>query len=570
MRYSFSFGPFRLDPRERLLLRGNEIVPLAPKVFDILLTLVQQGGALLGKDELLRRVWPDAIVEESNLTQYVYALRKILGDRPDGHPYIETIPRRGYRFAVPVGEVPVRDSPLPLRSLAVLPFRCLGAESKDDLGVVLANALITKFSRLEAISVRPTSAILKYTNHEVDLFAAGRELDVDGVLEGTIERSADQIRVTVQLVVVRDATPLWAEKFDEPLTSVFAVSDSVSEQVMQRLKPKFEGVKDERPAGPHSEPQAHQAYRKGRYFWEKRTEEGMQKAISYFEQAIALDPGYALAFSGLADAYFLLGVYRALPPKDSFPKARKAAEKALTLDDTLAEPHCSLAYIRACFDWDWEGAERGFRRALTLNPSYTTGHIWYSDYLSAVGRFGEAISEVNLALELDPVSVINNLNLALSHYFARRYDRAVEDLLKALELDPYSALGRWLLGQAYRQQGRYAEALGELLQSTNLSGRSPFIVATLGQTYAVSGQAEEARKILQELKKLSRQRYVSPYEIATIYAGLGENGPALKWLGQAVEERSGRLLFLKVDPCWDSLRPDPLFSALFRRIGLEP
>jgi tetratricopeptide (TPR) repeat protein len=373
----------------------------------------------------------------------------------------------------------------------------------------------------------------------------------------------------VQIVRSSGGAPLLAEQFDEHFTNIFALEDSISERVTRALRLRLSSEEKKQITKRYTENvEAYQAYLRGRYFWDKRTEDGMKKAISYFEQAIALDPGYALALSGLADAYFLLGAYRALPPNECFPQSRRAAERALELDDTLAEAQCTLAYVKACYDWDWQAAERGFKRALAINPNYAIGHIWYSDYLSAVGRFEEALAEVRRALELDPLSLINNLNLALPHYFARQYDCAIEQLLKALELDPYSALGRWSLGQAYRQSGRYEEAIGEFSKAMQLSGQSPLVLAALGHTYALSGRMKEALKIIAELQALARQRYVSPYEIATIFAGLGEQDQAFDWLDRACRERAGRLFFLRVDPYWDGLRLDPRFTTLLQSIGL--
>jgi DNA-binding winged helix-turn-helix (wHTH) protein/Tfp pilus assembly protein PilF len=565
----YEFGPFRLDPRDRLLLRNEVIVALPPKVFETLLVFVQHSGHLLNKDELLSHIWPETIMEESNLTQAVYALRKALGQRLDGHHYIETIPRRGYRFVADVREIVQADASRLVRSLAVLPFRSLGTESSEYLRLGMANALITKLSNIQQITVRPTSAVLKYAGNEADPVTVGRELGVDSVLDGTIERSDDRIRVTVQLMRSGDGAAIWGETFDEQFTNIFGVEDSISEQVTRVLQLRLSGEEKRQLTKRYTENvRAYQAYLKGRYFWEKRTEEGMEKSIAFFEEAIDVDPSYALAYAGLADAHFLLGVYRARPPRETFPKAQAAAAKALELDSELAEAQCCLAYMKACYDWDWLGAEREFKRALELNPNYVTGHIWYSDYLSALGRFDEALAQVERALEMDQLSLISNLNLALPLYFARQYDRAIEQLHKTLELDQNYALGHWSLGRAYRQQGRYEEAIAELQKAVNLSGMSPLMVAALGRGYAVAGRSDEARKIINELEQLSGQRYISPYDIATIYLGLGERDQAFSWLDQAREERAGRLFFLKVDPYLDSLRPDPRFSALLHSVNL--
>lgn len=567
--HRYEFGPFLVDPHDRLLLRDNRLLPLPPKVFDTLAVFVEHSGDLLEKNELLNRVWPDTIVEEGNLTQAVYALRKVLGCDPDGRPYIETIPRRGYRFVADVRKVEPGATTLPPRSLAVLPFRILGTEADQYLQSGMANAIITKLSNIPQITVRPTSVVLKYVGHQLDPVTIGRELGVDSLLEGTIERSDDRIRVTVQLLRMRDGAPLWGEMIEEQFTNIFEVEDSISEQVARVLKLKLSGEERQKLTKRSTENvRAYQLYLRGRYLLDKRIEVEMNKSITYFNQAIELDPEYALAYTGLAHAHFLLGVYRSCPPKDAFPEARVAAERALEIDDELVEARACLAYVKACYDWNWYEAEKEFRIALELNPNYATGHIWYSDYLSAVGRLDEALTQVDLALELDSLSLINNLNLALHLYFGRQYERAIEQLQKTLELDPYYALAHSTLGTAYTQQERYQEAIEEFRRAVHLSGRSPLMLAALGRVYALSGQSDKARKLLNELINLSAQRYVSPCDFAIIHAGLGEKNLAFEWLDQAYQERSGRLFFLKVDPYWDNLRSDARFANLQHSVGL--
>jgi DNA-binding winged helix-turn-helix (wHTH) protein/TolA-binding protein len=567
--HHYEFGPFLVDPHDRLLLRDKRLLPLPPKVFDTLAVFVEHSGYLLEKNELLNRVWPNTIVEEGNLTQAVYALRKVLGSGPDGRPYIETIPRRGYRFVADVRKVEPVEAALSVRSLAVLPFKTLGTEADEYLQVGVLNAMITKFSNIPQITVRPTSVVLRYARDHADPLTIGRELGVDSLLEGTIERSADRIRVTVQLLRLRDGAPLWGEMIEEQFTNMFAVEDSISEQVARVLKLKLSGEQKQKLTKRYTENvKAYQLYLRGRCLLDKRIEVEMKKSITYFNQAIELDSEYALAYTGLAHAHFLLGVYRSCAPKDAFPKAQAAAERALAIDSELVEARACLAYVKACYDWDWAGAEKEFRMVLELNPNYATGHIWYSDYLSAVGRLDEALAEVDLALELDSLSLINNLNLALHLYFGRQYERAIEQLQRTLELDPYYALAHWTLGTAYAQQERYREAIDEFRRAVHLSSRSPLTLAALGRVHALAGQSNKARKLLNELLNLSSQRYVSPYDIGTVHAGLGEKDLAFEWLDQAYAERSGRLFFLKVDPYWDNLRDDPRFSNLLRSVRL--
>lgn len=568
--HHYEFGPFLVDPRDRLLLRDKRLLPLPPKVFDTLAVFIEHSGYLLEKNELLNRVWPNTIVEEGNLTQAVYALRKVLGCGADGRPYIETIPRRGYRFVADVRKVESPGRTLPVRSLAVLPFRTLGSEADECLQVGVLNAMITKFSNIPQITVRPTSMVLRYAGTSSDPLMIGSELGVDSLLDGTIQRSGDRIRVTVQLLRLRDGASLWTEMIEEQFTNIFAVEDSISEQVARVLKLKLSGEEKQKLTKRYTENvKAYQLYLRGRCLLDKRIEVEMNKSITYFNQAIELDSEYALAYTGLAHAHFLLGVYRSCPPKDAFPKAQTAAKRALEIDDQLVEARACLAYVKACYDWDWVEAEKDFRMALELNPNYATGHIWYSDYLSAVGRLDEALAEVALALELDSLSLINNLNLALHLYFGRQYERAIEQLERTLELDPYYALAHWTLGRAYTQQERYQEAIDEFRKAVHLSSRSPLMLAALGRVYALSGQSDKARKLLNELMNLSAQRYVSPYDIGTIHAGLGEKELAFEWLAKAYAERSGRLFFIKVDPYWDNVRTDSRFTNLLKSVGLE-
>jgi len=366
-----------------------------------------------------------------------------------------------------------------------------------------------------------------------------------------------------------------AERNDEYLEVGMAdalitrLSHTISEQVARALEIVLSGGEKHQLTKRYTgSSEAYQAYLKGRYFWNKRTEENIKKGISYFNLAIEIDPAYASPYCGLADAYLLLGFYRTWPPKQVFPKAKAAALKALEIDDTLVDAKCCLAYVRACYEWDWLGAEQEFRRILEVNPNHAMGRHWYSTLLSAFGRLDEALAEEKRALELDPLSLIVNHGLALMLYFAGQYDSAIEQLRETVELDPNFALGRWSLGRVYRQQGRYEEAMIELRKAIELSGRSPLMVAALGRTYAVSGQRDEARGILDELRRMSRQQYVSPYDIAAIYSGLREKDQTFEWLNQACEEHSGRLFYFNVDPYWDWLRSDARFVAVLRRLGL--
>jgi len=449
------------------------------------------------------------------------------------------------------------------KSIAVLPFKDLNAASEGDyLGSGMTDTLIAKLSNVRQIAVRPTSAVMKYAGASPDTVAAGRELGVDSVLEGTVQRSGDRVRVTVQLLSVGDGKPLWAQSFDERLTDIFAVQDSISEQVTRAMLVKLNGEERERLKNRETENiEAYQAYLRGRHFWNKRNEDGLKRSIQYFQQATDIDPVYAAAYAGMADAYSVLVHYGfASPsPEESLQKAKAAATRALEIDDTLAEAHASLGLIKAYYEHDNLGAEREFRRALELNPNYATAHHWYSDYLAMVDRPAEAMAEIRRAQELDPLSPIINTTLGERLYYARQYDEANEQFRRTLEIDPDFFLARNLLGLGYEQKGMYEEAIAEMTKAKEQSGGGVRYLAALGHTYAVSGRGGDARKVLNELLKTGPE---SSFELAVIYAGLGDKRQALEWLQRSHTKHSVGLL--KADPRLDGLRSDPKFQDLLR------
>ncbi|CAN5818191.1 hypothetical protein BH18ACI4_BH18ACI4_11850 [soil metagenome] len=453
-----------------------------------------------------------------------------------------------------------REGTAAAKSIAVLPFKSLNAPFDDFLGSGMTDTLIAELSNIRQIAVRPTSAVMKYAGATPDTLAAGRELGVDSVLEGTVQRSGDRVRVTVQLLSVSDGKSLWAQSFDERLTDIFAVQDSIAEQVTQTMLVKLNGEERERLKKRDTENiEAYQAYLLGRYFWNKRSENALKRSIKYFQQATDIDPAYATAYAGMADAYSVLVHYgfAASSPEESMQKAKAAATKALEIDDTLAEAHASLGLIRAYYEHDDLGAEREFKRALELNPNYATAHHWYSDYLAMADRQAEAMAEIRRAQELDPLSPIINTTLGERLHYARQYDEAIKQFQRTLEIDPDFFLARYLLGLGYEQKGMYEEAIRELMKAKDLSGGSVAMVAALGHTYAVSGREDEARKVLNELLNTEPE---ASYEIAAIYAGLGENRQAIEWLQRLRKKHSRGLL--RADPRWDNLRSDPKFQKL--------
>jgi len=587
-RLRYEFGPFLLDATEQLLLRDGRPIALKPKLFDLLLILVENSGHVLDKNRLMSEVWPDTFVEESSLTVGIFALRKALGDGRNNHSYIETVPRRGYRFVANVTEAPngggdsvaARRARLSsngeerfeagagVRSLAVLPFKYIGAEAGDEyLGLGLADALITKLTNLRQIRVRPTSAVREYTRAR-DITVAGRELKVDALLDGSIQRARKRIRVTAQLVDGHDGATLWAENFDEKLADIFSLEDSLSDQVVRALSLKLTGEERKQLVKHHTEStEAYHAYLKGRYFWNKRTAEGFKKGVEYFEHAIALDTNYALAYAGLADCYQLLNGYMSRPPRELIPKAKAALLKALQLDDSLAEAHTSLAHLLRR-DWNWSVAEKEFKRAIELNPNYATAHHWYSTYLTVMARFDEAWAEIKMAQELDPLSLAVNRSGGILFYFTRQYDQAIEQLLDTVELDPNFGYAHFVLGMVYAAKGMYDEAIKQYRKTQTLSGKGLELTAYLGHIHALSGRRGEAQKVLDQLKGLSDHGYELHYHIALIYLALGDKDQAFAWLEQAYNERDEELGLLKVDPMLDGLRADPRFMSLLERVGL--
>ncbi|HEY3132941.1 MAG TPA: winged helix-turn-helix domain-containing protein [Acidobacteriota bacterium] len=461
-------------------------------------------------------------------------------------------------------------------SIAVLPFvNASGDPDIDYLSDGITESLISNLSRLPNLKVMSRSSVFRYKvsnpqAHPPDPLAVGRELKVRAVLTGRIVQRGDNLTIGLELVDARDNHQLWGEQYHRKLSDVLAVQADISREISGKLRLKLSGAQNERLARHSTQnTDAYQLYLKGRYFWNKRTGEGLEKSIGYFKQAVDRDPNYALAYAGLADSYAVLGVYEALPPRELFPKAKEAVTHALEIDDTLAEAHASLANAIQNYDWDWAAAEREYRRSIELSPNYATARQWYALYLDAMGRTDEAIAQIRKAQELDPLSMVIAANLGLIFYHGRHYDRAIEECRKALELDSAFSRAHWYLGLAYAQQLRFEEAIAEFQQAAR-SGDVTFPLATLGHAYARAGRREEAQKVLSELMAASKQRYISPYAVATVYIGLGDKDRAFEWLEKAYQDRSEVFVWLKVEPLLDDLRPDPRFAGLMRRVGLAP
>jgi DNA-binding winged helix-turn-helix (wHTH) protein/TolB-like protein/tetratricopeptide (TPR) repeat protein len=629
----YEFDNFCVDAGRRLLLNGgDEPIALTPKIFDTLLYLVSHSGQVIEKDELMSSIWPDTIVEENNLNKNISVLRHVLGENPGEHRYIVTVPGKGYKFVasvvessangikfvdiaqgegqeikrkqegLPAASVPsarrrklvytavavailavgvagvyyLRLAPSstvstpPVRSIAVLPFKPLVAENRDEaLELGMADALITKLSNTRGVIVRPLTSARRYGGMDQDPLAAGRELQVDSVLDGSIQRWGDRIRVTARLVSV-GGEQLWAGRFDEKFTDIFAVQDAVSARVMGALALHLSGEEERRLTKRYTDnAAAYELYLKGRYHLFKLTPTEVRKGGEFFQEAVRVDPAYALAYTGIADAYRTLPITSDVAPKDAFPKAKEAVTKALELDDSLAEAHTMLGWIKFWFDWDWAGSESEFRRAIDLNPNNADAHRGYAHLLSNTGRHDEALKEVERARELDPVSLITNTLQAQFLHFAGRDDEAVRRFEKTFELDPNFWVAHLNLAYVLIHKKMYGPALTELAKAREQSGGNTQTISLTGYVLALSGEHKRARGVLEELRRLSGQRYVPPYSLALVHHGLGEREEALGWLERAYEERDVMLTFLAVDRKWDALRSERRFVSLLEQMNLS-
>mgnify|MGYP003576096355 CR=1 FL=1 len=457
-----------------------------------------------------------------------------------------------------------------IKSIAVLPFKPLVAGSRDEtLELGMADTLITKLSNIRHVDIRPISAVRKYTGLEQDAIAAGRDQQVDAVLDGVIQRSGDQVRVTVRFVRVNDGSQLWSGQFQEHMTQIFAVQDSISERVASALALTLAGAERQQLTKHHTEnAEAYELYLKGRFQINRLTDDGFLKGRDYFHQAVEIDPNYALALAALAESYVVLGGWNVATPNEVFPKARDAAHRAAQLDPTLAEPHATLAMVSFAYDWDWKAAELEFKRALDLNPNYSDGHQMYSYYLTAMKRFDESFTQMQRAKELDPASLSKLAGIGEIFNYMGRTDEAIQQFQKCLELDPNSGFSYWSLGNVYVHKKMYDDAISQYKKAIPLSGTSPDEPSTLAYAYAKSGRKKQALETLKELIKRSEGSYVSSTLLATIYAALGDRDQALKFLRKAVEQRDGVLTFTNTDPIFADLRSDSQYAEILSRVGL--
>ena len=463
--------------------------------------------------------------------------------------------------------------PSQIKSLVVLPFENLsGDKDQQYFTDGMTDELIAHLAKIRSLRVISRTSSMEYKDTHKTLSQIARDLNVDAVIEGTVLRSGNQVRITAELVQVATDRHLWAETYESQLGDVLGLQSQVASAIVNEIRVNLSPEEQQRLASARTVTgESYENYLKGRYYWNKRSQEGLTKAIEYFQLAIEKDPNYALAYAGLADCYSIIGsaIVGTVPSQDVAPKAKAAAVKALQLDDTLAEAQTSLATVRFNYDWDWAGAASGFQRSIALNPSYATAYQRYSLYLMAMGRTNESLVQMTRARELDPLSISMNFSLGWRLYMARKYDQAIEQLQNTLEMDPNFALPRMVLGQAYEQKNAYPQALSELQKAVGISHDSPQMLGALGHAYGASGNRSEAERVLAKLMEQSKKQYVSPFYVAIVYVGLGENDKAVDWLERAYADRSNAIVFSKVDPQLDRLRSTPRFQSLLHRLALQ-
>lgn len=592
----YEFGPFRLDASVPLLLREGRPVSLTLKALETLVVLVERRGRVVSREELIEAVWPDVEVEENNLSVNVSTLRKALGGAEGGAGYIETVPRRGYRFTAAVRDVPDEGAGLTRARharpaapeaekggagaeagrpaartflIAVLPFQHVGAQAGEDyLGVGLCDTLITRLSNVRRFVVRPTSSVVRYGDVRAETLAAGRELRVDFVVDGRIRRAGETLRVTVQLLRVAEEVICWAGQFDERLADVLQLEDSISARIAGALVPQLTADERERLAKRGTDnPEAFEAYLRGRYHLNSLTEDGYAKALADYERAVVLDPSYALAHAGIADYYYHLAVHGVLPSSLCLAASEAAARRAVELDPELSEAHAALGFALSG-RFNWAEGERHFLRALELSPNSALAHLRYGSQLSQRGFFEKSLQHARRCVELDPFTATYQFSLGWGLYFARRFDECLAQYQDMIAAHPLNPLGYFGLAWVARHVGRHDEALGAMKRAEELSHGSLMMTTGRGQACAAAGRRREAEGVLAQLAALPAGRYVIPYQIALIHHFLGDKERTLLALEEAFEQRDVWLVWAGVEPAFDNLRCDARFRRLLERIGV--
>lgn len=462
------------------------------------------------------------------------------------------------------------QSPTDSLRIAVLPFANISPDAKDEyFADGLTEELISTLSKITSLKVIARTSVMRYKATAKSISEVGRELNVGTLLEGSVRKADSKIRITTKLVDAQTEEHLWSQDYDRDLKDIFTIQSDIAQRIASALKVQL--LKDEKQdleKKKTENTEAYALYLKGRYYLNQRTQLALKQAIDYFEEALKKDPTYALAYTGLSDSHAIMALFEFLAPKEAFPKARSAAEKALQIEPHLAEAHTSIGVVRFQYEWDWQEAEKEFKQAIELNPNYPASHQFYADYLKAMGRFDEALAEMRRALALDPLSLSINCGVGHILYLSRQYDLAIEQYQKVVQLDPTFPQGRLWFGRPYLQKGMYKEAIAELNEAVKLSGADTISLAVLGHAYASSGEKDKAETVLERLKERAKQQYVAPYFIALIYVGLGSKKQALELLERAFQERSSWLVWIKVEPRYDPLRKEPRFAAMLAQMRL--
>ena len=570
----YTFGPFVLDVTDRSLKRDGVPVPLTPKLFDLLVALVEGAGRLVEKDALLKKVWPDVAVEEGNLTKGVFSLRQLL-DSDDSSRYIETIPKRGYRFVAPViaaaatpaGALPQGVSPeTPVEnSIAVMPFTDMSAARDHEFFCEgMSEEIINALGRVSALRVASYTSSLRFKGKALDTATIGRDLNVSWLLEGSVRKSGEMIRIAVQLVRASDGFSAWSGRFDRRLDDIFSVQDDIAGMITQTLIPRVAKTAAPLVTSKTSNNEAYSLFLEGRYLWNKRPGDVVWQALERFERAVAIDPHFAPAYAALAGVYGTLGAWESglLPPAEALARAKTAAARALELDPQLAAGHTAVGYTRLHFDWNADAACRKFDEAIALNPAWVDAHHWHSHALCAAARFTDSLAACHRIVELDPLNPLMHAHVAWHYYMARDFGEALAQSERVIRVEPGFHWGHFFAGWALERLGRGGEAVTALKKSVECSSNSPVMLAGLGHALAVVGDRRDALRVVRDLQRMRGDKGLFAYELAVIHAALGDQDAAFKWLALAVEERSGWIAYLRVDPRLDHLHTDPRFTRL--------
>jgi TolB-like protein/tetratricopeptide (TPR) repeat protein len=568
------FGPFVLDIADRSLKRNGVAIALTPKLFDLLVALVTHSGRLVEKDVLLRTVWPDVAVEEGNLTKGIFSLRQLL-EEEGGVRYIETVPKRGYRFVAPVAPEPTAPAPPAAmthtnigaaeNSVAVMPFSDMSAARDQEFFCEgMSEEIINALGRVPEVRVASYTSSLRYKGKATDTQSIGRELMVSWLLEGSVRKSGDMVRIAVQLVRAADGFSAWSGRFDRRLDDIFAVQDDIAGMIAQTLTQRVAKTSAPLVTSTTSNTEAYSLYLEGRYLWNKRPGDVVWQALERFERAIAIDPNFAPAHAALASVYGTLGAWEfgVLPPAEALAKAKAAARRALELDPQLAAGHTAVAYATLHFDWNANRACQQFDQAIALNPAWVDAHHWHSHALCAAGRFPESLAACRQIVELDPLNPLMHAHVAWHHYMARDFADALTQAERVMRMEASFHWGYFFAGWALERLGRGDEAIATLKEAARFSSNSPVMLAGLGHAFAAVQDRREAQRVIDDLQRLRAGKGLFGYEIGVIHTALDNHDDAFTWFARAVKERSGWIAYLRVDPRLDALHVDPRFNRL--------